>query len=119
VCSGQGCSACYGTGVARFFHGTKVERHAVTPSDSKLRGAFVLPLPGSDSALLGLTGAISILFGIVMFVEPGAGVVAVLALIAAYALIVGLAELTLAIGGKRILRSFERRYMSATPEGSR
>lgn len=25
VCSGQGCSACRGTGVARFFHGTKAE----------------------------------------------------------------------------------------------
>ena len=25
VCSGQGCSACRGTGAARFFHGTKVE----------------------------------------------------------------------------------------------
>ena len=25
VCSGQGCSACHGTGVGRFFHGTKAE----------------------------------------------------------------------------------------------
>jgi rifampin ADP-ribosylating transferase len=25
VCGGQGCSACRGTGVARFFHGTKAE----------------------------------------------------------------------------------------------
>ena len=25
VCRGQGCSACRGTGVARFFHGTKAE----------------------------------------------------------------------------------------------
>jgi hypothetical protein len=54
-----------------------------------------------------------------MFVEPGAGAVAVLALIAAYALIVGLAELTAAIGGKRILRSVEKRYTPARPEGSR
>src|SRR5262245_41636627 len=25
VCCGEGCSACRGTGVARFFHGTKAE----------------------------------------------------------------------------------------------
>lgn len=28
VCSGQGCSACRGTGVARFYHGTKAELSA-------------------------------------------------------------------------------------------
>ena len=38
--------------------------------------------------------------------------------IAAYALIVGLAELTVAIGGKRILRSLEQRYTPPRPEGS-
>jgi len=27
ACSGQGCSACRGTGVARFFHGTRAELH--------------------------------------------------------------------------------------------
>jgi len=93
--------------------------YAIVLGAVAIRGAFVLPLPGTDSALLGLTGVVSILFGIVMFVEPGAGAVAVLALIAAYALIVGFAELTVAIGGKRILRSLEQRYTPATPEGSR
>ena len=93
--------------------------YAIVLGAVAIRGAFVLPLPGSDSALLGLTGAVSILFGIVMFVEPGDGALAVLGLIAAYALVVGLAELTVAIGGKRILRSFEQRYTPAGPEESR
>jgi uncharacterized membrane protein HdeD (DUF308 family) len=93
--------------------------YAIVLGAVAIRGAFLLPLPGSDSALLGLTGAVSVLFGIVMFVEPGDGAIAVLALIAAYALIVGLAELTVAIGGKRILRSLEQRYTPASPEGSR
>lgn len=46
---------------------------------------------------------ISILFGIVMFVEPGEGALALLALTAAYSLVVGLAEVIVAIGGKRLL----------------
>jgi len=83
-----------------------------------LGGAFWLPLNGTDKLLLALTGVVSIVFGIVMFAEPGAGALALLALIAAYALIVGLAELTVAIGGKRILRSVEQRYAPATPERS-
>ncbi len=62
-------------------------------------GGFWLPLDTADRLLLTLAGFLSILFGIVMFAEPGAGALAVLALIAAYALIVGFTELTVAIGG--------------------
>jgi len=67
-------------------------------------GAFWLPLQGTDRLLLVLTGFVSILFGIVMFAKPGAGALAVLALIAAYALIIGLTEVTVAIGGERMLK---------------
>jgi uncharacterized membrane protein HdeD (DUF308 family) len=65
-------------------------------------GAFVLPLDGGDSLLLAFTGLISILFGIVIFAKPGDGAVVLLALIAAYALIIGISELGVAIGGKRL-----------------
>lgn len=66
-------------------------------------GAFRLPLDGEDSVLLGLTGVVSILFGIVMFAQPDTGALVLLSLIAAYALILGLTEVVVAIGGKRIL----------------
>jgi uncharacterized membrane protein HdeD (DUF308 family) len=67
-------------------------------------GAFWLPLKSGDSLLLTLTGFVSILFGIVMFAKPGAGALALLALIAAYALIFGVIELTVAIGGESLLK---------------
>jgi uncharacterized membrane protein HdeD (DUF308 family) len=83
-------------------------------------GALWLPLDGGDSALLALTGLLSILFGIVMFAKPGAGALVLLALIAAYALIVGIAELTVAIGGKRLFATLSQRYPAAPkPQASR
>jgi uncharacterized membrane protein HdeD (DUF308 family) len=82
-------------------------------------GAFSLPLDGGDSLLLGLTGAVSILFGIVMFAKPGAGALVLLALIAAYALIIGLSEVVVAVGGKRLLeRSTKRHLTSNEPQTS-
>jgi len=73
-------------------------------------GAFWLPLDGGDSVLLAVTGAISILFGIVMFAEPGDGALVLLGLIAAYALVIGVTELAVAIGGERLVKSQLRRY---------
>jgi uncharacterized membrane protein HdeD (DUF308 family) len=68
-------------------------------------GAFWLPLNGGDKALLLFSGLVSILFGIVMFAEPSGGALVVLALIAAFALVIGLSELILAIGGKRLVEA--------------
>src|SRR6476661_1262033 len=82
-------------------------------------GAFWLPLSGGDSVLLILTGFLSILFGIVMFAKPGAGALAVLALIAAYAIVIGATELVAAIGGERLLkRSLDSLVTSAKPQAS-
>jgi len=66
-------------------------------------GAFWLPLDGGDTALMVLSGLISILFGIVIFAKPGTGALVTLALIAAFALVTGITELVVAIGGKRLL----------------
>jgi uncharacterized membrane protein HdeD (DUF308 family) len=66
-------------------------------------GAFWLPLDGTDTLLLSLTGLVSILFGVVMFANPGDGALVLLSLIAAYALVLGIFELAVAIGGKRLL----------------
>jgi uncharacterized membrane protein HdeD (DUF308 family) len=62
-----------------------------------------LPLDGRDTALMTLTGLVSIVFGVVIFAKPGAGALAVLALIAAFALVIGVSELVVAIGGKALL----------------
>ncbi len=67
-------------------------------------GAFWLPVSGGDSVLLVLAGFLSILFGIVMFAHPGDGALVVLALIAAYALVVGVTELVAAIGGEKLFK---------------
>jgi uncharacterized membrane protein HdeD (DUF308 family) len=75
-------------------------------------GAFYLPIDGSDTALLVLTGIVSILFGIAMFAEPQAGALVVLGLIAAFALVTGVTELVVAIGGKRILESDLKRALA-------
>ena len=50
-----------------------------------------------------LTGLVAIVFGIVIFAKPGAGALAVLALIAAFALVTGISELVVAIGGEKLL----------------
>ena len=65
--------------------------------------SFRLPLDGTDTALLALTGLGAIVFGIVIFAKPGAGALAVLALIAAFALVTGINELVAAIGGEKLL----------------
>jgi uncharacterized membrane protein HdeD (DUF308 family) len=71
--------------------------------------AFVLPLGGGDRLLLAFSGLISILFGVVMFAKPGDGALVLLALIAAYSLIVGMSELGVAIGGERLFASAAKR----------
>ena len=66
-----------------------------------------------DKALLAVTGIISVAFGVLMFVKPVDGALVLLALIAAYSLIVGIAELTVAIGGKRLLARATCDYLGA------
>jgi uncharacterized membrane protein HdeD (DUF308 family) len=80
-------------------------------------GAFYVPLDGGDTALMILSGLVSILFGVVIFAKPGDGALVTLALIAAFALITGITELIVAIGGKRIVESqFKRSFAAATPK---
>lgn len=81
-------------------------------------GAFSLPLDGGDTALFVLSGLVAILFGVVMFARPGAGALVVLTLIAAFALVNGITELVVAIGGKRLLRSELKRSFAPEPHPS-
>ena len=82
--------------------------YAIAIGVTEIIGAYWLPLSSGDRILLSLTGAISILFGIVMFAKPGDGALAVLGLIAAYLLIIGLVEVTVAIGGEKLVNRVMR-----------
>jgi uncharacterized membrane protein HdeD (DUF308 family) len=95
-----------------------IASYAIVLGVIAIGGAFWLPIEGGDSVLLALTGFVSILFGIVMFSKPGAGALALLALIAAYALITGITELAVAIGGKRILSRAIRAYEPTSSQPS-
>ena len=75
-------------------------------------GAFWLPIDGGDTALMILGGLVAILFGIVMFAKPGDGALVTLALIAAFALVTGITELVVAIGGKRLVENDLKRAFS-------
>jgi uncharacterized membrane protein HdeD (DUF308 family) len=82
-------------------------------------GAFWLPIDGGDTALLILSGLVSILFGIVMFARPGAGALVTLTLIAAFALVNGITEIVVAIGGRRLAESdVKRMFASPKPQPS-
>jgi uncharacterized membrane protein HdeD (DUF308 family) len=74
--------------------------------------SFQLPLDGRETASMILTGLVAIMFGIVIFAKPGAGALAVLALIAAFALVTGISELVVAIGGEKLL---ERKVKTFAP----
>jgi uncharacterized membrane protein HdeD (DUF308 family) len=85
--------------------------------------AFRLPLNGRETASMVLTGLVAIVFGIVIFAKPGAGALAVLGLISAFALVTGISELVVSIAGEKLLErkvnSFaSRRQSLKTPEPS-
>ena len=63
--------------------------------------AFALPLNGGRSLLLVLSGMLSVAFGVIMFAHPGAGAVALLALVAAFALVTGAMQIAFALELRR------------------
>ena len=71
--------------------------------------AFALPFSGGRSLLLVLGGLLSIAFGVIMFAHPGAGAVALLALIAAFALVTGVMQIAFALELRRVVAELERR----------
>lgn len=78
--------------------------------------SFQLPLDGRDTVAVVLMGLVSIVFGIVIFAKPGAGALTVLALIAAFALVTGVSELVVAIGGEKLLERKAKKAFS--PRGA-
>ena len=83
--------------------------YAIALGIMTIGGAFWLPFSGSDTLMLVLSGIVSILFGIVMFVMPSGGALVLLALIAVFALITGIWELAAAIDGKRMIEKRVKR----------
>jgi len=92
--------------------------YAVALGILAIYGAFWLPLDGGDTALMVLSGLVSIMFGIVIFAKPGTGVLVALSLIAAFFLVTGTTELVVAIGGKRMIESDVKRAFSTKPQPS-
>jgi uncharacterized membrane protein HdeD (DUF308 family) len=86
--------------------------YAVALGILAIGASFDLPLDGRDTVSLSLTGLMAIVFGVVIFAKPGAGALALLALIAAFALVIGLSELVVAVGGSK---RFERKAKKAFP----
>jgi uncharacterized membrane protein HdeD (DUF308 family) len=77
--------------------------------------SFWLPLDGPATLAMVLTGLASVVFGIVIFAKPGAGALAVLALIAAFALVTGVCELVVALGGEKLLEWKAKKMFSTPP----
>jgi uncharacterized membrane protein HdeD (DUF308 family) len=88
--------------------------YAVAIGVITIAGAFSLPLDGGDRALITLAGLVSIAFGIVMFAKPGDGALVLLALIAAFALVRGVAEVVVAVGWKRLFERELKRSLRRT-----
>ena len=77
--------------------------------------SFQLPLDERETVSMVLTGLASIVFGIVIFAKPGAGALAVLALIAAFALVTGVSELVVSIGGEKLVERKVKKAFSRPP----
>lgn len=71
--------------------------------------AFTLPLSGGRSLLLLLSALVTGFFGVVMFARPGAGAIALLALVGAFALITGITQIAYALELRRVVAEVERR----------
>jgi uncharacterized membrane protein HdeD (DUF308 family) len=71
--------------------------------------AFVLPLSGGRSLLVVLGGLLSVAFGVIMFGHPGAGAVALLALVAAFAVVTGVMQIAFALELRRVAVELEQR----------
>jgi uncharacterized membrane protein HdeD (DUF308 family) len=74
--------------------------------------AFALPLSGTRTVLLAVSGIVLAAFGVVMFVEPGDGAIALLALVSAFALVRGTFDIALAVELRRVLGELKKRMPS-------
>lgn len=71
-------------------------------------GTVGLPVRGGRSLLPMLWGVASVAFGVVMFAHPGAGAVALVALVAAFAIVTGAMQIAYALELRRAARDVAR-----------
>lgn len=88
---------------------------AIASGIFELSLAFVLPFSGGRSLLLGLEALLSVAFGVIMFWHPGAGAVALLALVAAFALVTGVMQIAFALELRRVAGDLEQRLRPHAP----
>jgi uncharacterized membrane protein HdeD (DUF308 family) len=85
---------------------------AIAMGVTELYAAFALPLSGARTVLTAVSGIVMAAFGVVMFVEPDEGAVALLALVAAFALVRGTFDIALAVELRRVLGELKERLRS-------
>jgi uncharacterized membrane protein HdeD (DUF308 family) len=85
---------------------------AIAAGVTELVAAFVLPLSGTRAVLVAVGGIVLAAFGVVMFVEPGDGAIALLALVAAFALVRGTFDVALALELRRVGVELKERFRS-------
>ena len=90
-----------------------IAAYAIAIGITIIGNAAWLPLKSGDTFLVTLSGLTSIVFGVVMFAKPGDGALVLLALIAAFSLVVGVIQLTVAVGGERIAKREARKLTGA------
>jgi uncharacterized membrane protein HdeD (DUF308 family) len=76
--------------------------------------AIQAPLEWQGKLLLGLNGIISAAFGAVMFIEPDAGAVAIVALLAAYIIVIGVMQVGLAVELRKLAGDVRERIPRPT-----
>jgi hypothetical protein len=69
-------------------------------------------LSGTRTVLVAVGGIVLAAFGVVMFVEPGDGAIALLALVAAFALVRGTFDIALAVELRRVAGELKERFRS-------
>lgn len=79
-----------------------------------LAAAIQLPMSGGRRMLLALNGLVAGAFGAVMFIEPDAGAVAIVALIAAFFIVIGLMQVGFALELRTIAADVRDRFPRPT-----
>jgi uncharacterized membrane protein HdeD (DUF308 family) len=85
---------------------------AIATGVTELYAAFALPLSGARTVLTAVSGIVMAAFGVVMFVEPDEGAIALLALVAAFALVRGTFDIAQAVELRRVLGELKERLRS-------